>query len=151
LLDVISEIQAASQEQSSGIEQINKAATQMDAITQEDAHMAQELISMAETLRDQSSQMLGAISAFSPQAVAASRGSTIGADASAGGAVRAHCRRGLRQFAMVHGLLRFERVGTRSRSFTSSCLMVPGELGSWYRRGSIERARALLHRLIVAV
>lgn len=71
--DVIMEIEAASQEQSAGIEQINKAITQMDAITQEDAHMAQELIATADGLRDQSAQMLAAISAFSMEAAAAAR------------------------------------------------------------------------------
>jgi methyl-accepting chemotaxis protein len=71
--NVIMEIEAASQEQSAGIEQINKAITQMDAITQEHAHMAQQLIATAEGLRDQSWQMLAAISAFSMQAVTTSR------------------------------------------------------------------------------
>jgi methyl-accepting chemotaxis protein len=71
--NVIMDIEAASQEQSAGIEQINKAITQMDAITQEHAHMAQQLIATAERVRDQSWQMLAAISAFSIQAASAPR------------------------------------------------------------------------------
>lgn len=71
--NVILEIQAASQEQSAGIEQINRAVTQMDTITQDDARMAQDLIATAELLRDQAAQMLAAISAFSMQS-AISRG-----------------------------------------------------------------------------
>ncbi|HEU4652969.1 MAG TPA: methyl-accepting chemotaxis protein [Steroidobacteraceae bacterium] len=67
--NVILEIQAASQEQSAGIEQINRAVTQMDTITQDDAHLAQDLIATAEVLRDQAAQMLAAISAFSMQSV----------------------------------------------------------------------------------
>jgi len=64
---VIKEIEAATREQAAGIEQINKAITQMDNITQQDAHMAQQLIETAQTLREQSTQMLAAISAFSMQ------------------------------------------------------------------------------------
>ncbi|HMN47253.1 MAG TPA: methyl-accepting chemotaxis protein [Povalibacter sp.] len=64
---MIGEIEAASIEQSAGIEQINKAVVQMDQITQRDAQMAQELIATAEALEDQSNQMLSAISAFSMQ------------------------------------------------------------------------------------
>ena len=62
---VIAEIENASREQYAGIEQINKAVTQMDAITQEDAHMAQQLMTTAEGLQAQSRYMLTAISAFS--------------------------------------------------------------------------------------
>jgi len=65
---VIKEIEAATREQAEGIDQINKAVTQMDNITQQDAHMAQQLSETAQTLRDQSTQMLAAISAFSMQA-----------------------------------------------------------------------------------
>lgn len=65
---VIREIEAATREQAEGIDQINKAVTQMDNITQQDAHMAQQLSETAQTLRDQSTQMLAAISAFSMQA-----------------------------------------------------------------------------------
>ncbi len=64
---VIKEIEAATREQAAGIEQINKAVTQMDNITQQDAHMAQQLIETAQTLQEQSTQMLAAISAFSMQ------------------------------------------------------------------------------------
>lgn len=66
--DVIAEIEAASVEQSAGIEQINAAVTQMDTITQEDARLAQQLIETAAELKGQSEQMLSAISAFSMQA-----------------------------------------------------------------------------------
>lgn len=65
--DMIAEIETASCEQAVGIEQINKAMTQMDEITQQDAHMAQNLMMTAENLERQSSQMLAAVSAFSLQ------------------------------------------------------------------------------------
>jgi aerotaxis receptor len=63
--DVIGEIEAASREQASGIEQINRAMAQMDNLTQRDAQMAEDLITTAEMLETQSQQMLAAISAFS--------------------------------------------------------------------------------------
>nr|WP_298723359.1 methyl-accepting chemotaxis protein [uncultured Steroidobacter sp.] len=69
---VIREIEAATLEQAAGIEQINKAVTEMDNITQQDAHMAQQLIETAQTLREQSTQMFAAISAFSMQQAHAS-------------------------------------------------------------------------------
>ncbi|WP_116811944.1 methyl-accepting chemotaxis protein [Steroidobacter cummioxidans] len=63
--NVIREIETATLEQAAGIEQINKAVAEMDNITQQDAHMAQQLIETAQTLREQSTQMFAAISAFS--------------------------------------------------------------------------------------
>ena len=66
--DVIAEIEVASREQAAGIEQINRAMSQMDKITQQDAEMAQELSETAQGLQRQSEQMLAAISAFSMQA-----------------------------------------------------------------------------------
>jgi len=67
--DVIAEIGAASREQATGIDQINRAITQMDAITQHDAQMAQELLTTAAHLERESQQMLAAISSFSMQHV----------------------------------------------------------------------------------
>lgn len=64
---MIGEIESASREQSTGIEQINRAVMQMDQITQRDAEMAQGLISTAQTLQNESQQMLAAISAFPMQ------------------------------------------------------------------------------------
>jgi len=82
--DVIGEIEAASREQASGIEQINRAMAQMDDLTQRDAQMAEELIATAEMLETQSQQMLAAISAFSMQRESA--GATVVASPS----VQAH-------------------------------------------------------------
>ena len=67
MTEVIGEIESAGREQSAGIEQINKAMAEMDRMTQSDAQMAEELIATAETLQDQSRQMLAAISSFSMQ------------------------------------------------------------------------------------
>ncbi len=40
--DIISEIAAASQEQSTGIDQVNQAVTSMDELTQQNAALAEE-------------------------------------------------------------------------------------------------------------
>jgi hypothetical protein len=51
--DIVTEIAAASREQSSGIEQVNKAVTQMDQVTQGNASQTEELSGTAESLSDQ--------------------------------------------------------------------------------------------------
>ncbi len=51
--DIIGEIAAASVEQSSGIEDVNKAITQMDELTQQNAALVEETTSASESLRDQ--------------------------------------------------------------------------------------------------
>lgn len=51
--DIIGEIAAASQEQSTGIEQVNKAIMQMDEVTQQNAALVEEAASASESLDEQ--------------------------------------------------------------------------------------------------
>ncbi|MDX2300942.1 MAG: methyl-accepting chemotaxis protein, partial [Xanthomonadaceae bacterium] len=51
--DIVAEISAASQEQSSGIEQVNKAVMSMDEVTQQNAALVEEAAAAAEALMDQ--------------------------------------------------------------------------------------------------
>ncbi|VAW87663.1 Methyl-accepting chemotaxis protein I (serine chemoreceptor protein) [hydrothermal vent metagenome] len=51
--DIISEIAAASQEQSQGIEQVNKAITHMDEATQQNAALVEEAAAASESLDEQ--------------------------------------------------------------------------------------------------
>ncbi len=51
--DIISEIAAASQEQSQGIEQVNKAVTHMDEATQQNAALVEEAAAASESLDEQ--------------------------------------------------------------------------------------------------
>jgi len=51
--DIIAEIAAASQEQSAGIEQVNKAVMQMDEVTQQNAALVEEAAAASEALDDQ--------------------------------------------------------------------------------------------------
>ena len=55
--DIVAEIAAASQEQSVGIEQVNKAITQLDEVTQQNAALVEEAAAAAESLDDQARDM----------------------------------------------------------------------------------------------
>ena len=62
--NIMSEITAASQEQSSGIAQVNQAITQMDDVTQQNAALVEEAAASAEALEIQARDLIGAISIF---------------------------------------------------------------------------------------
>ena len=62
--ELIQEISAASNEQSSGSEQINRAIQQLDQVTQQNASMAEEVASTAEELENQAEQLWSAIEFF---------------------------------------------------------------------------------------
>jgi methyl-accepting chemotaxis protein len=55
--DLVSEIAAASTEQAQGIDQINKAVTEMDKVTQQNAANAEESASASEQMNAQAAQM----------------------------------------------------------------------------------------------
>ena len=55
--DLIVEITAASTEQAQGIEQVNKAVTQMDSVTQQNAAQTEELSSTAQNLATQAAEV----------------------------------------------------------------------------------------------
>ena len=62
--DIMSEIAAASQEQSAGIEQVNQAITQMDDVTQQNAALVEEAAAAAESLQDQAGKLAEVVSVF---------------------------------------------------------------------------------------
>ncbi|MFN0316273.1 MAG: methyl-accepting chemotaxis protein [Burkholderiales bacterium] len=62
--DIMGEISAASMEQSSGIEQVNQAVTQMDEVTQQNAALVEEAAAAAESLEEQAGVLVQAISVF---------------------------------------------------------------------------------------
>ena len=62
--DIMAEITAASQEQSSGIEQVNQAITQMDEVTQQNAALVEEAAAAAESMEEQAQHLAQAVSAF---------------------------------------------------------------------------------------
>jgi methyl-accepting chemotaxis protein len=61
---LVQEIAAASREQGSGIDQINKAMMQLDTVVQQNASASEELASMSEELSGQSEQLAAAIEFF---------------------------------------------------------------------------------------
>ncbi|NOQ77287.1 MAG: PAS domain-containing protein [Methylococcaceae bacterium] len=63
--DIISEIAAASVEQSQGIEQVNQAVSQMDEITQQNAALAEEASAASVSMSDQSTNMTNLLQFFS--------------------------------------------------------------------------------------
>jgi methyl-accepting chemotaxis protein len=62
--DIISEITAASVEQTAGIEQINQAIMEMDNVTQQNAALVEEAAAAAQSLQDQADNLSQAVSVF---------------------------------------------------------------------------------------
>ncbi|MFC0312509.1 methyl-accepting chemotaxis protein [Chromohalobacter canadensis] len=62
--DIMNEITAASDEQSSGIEQINQAITQMDDVTQQNAHRVQQTASVAADLESSVTELSRSVAVF---------------------------------------------------------------------------------------
>jgi methyl-accepting chemotaxis protein len=62
--DIVAEIAAASREQSSGIEQVNKAVTQMDQVTQANASQTEEMSGTSESLSGEAGKLQGLVRRF---------------------------------------------------------------------------------------
>ncbi|MCK9395546.1 MAG: methyl-accepting chemotaxis protein [Methylobacter sp.] len=61
---IMSEISAASVEQTSGIEQVNQAITQMDDVTQQNAALVEQAAAAAESLEEQTEHLSGTVAGF---------------------------------------------------------------------------------------
>ncbi|MDV3468819.1 methyl-accepting chemotaxis protein [Stenotrophomonas sp. C3(2023)] len=62
--DIMAEISAASQEQSTGIEQVNQTVVQMDETTQQNAALVEEATAAARAMEEQAGQLSEAVSVF---------------------------------------------------------------------------------------
>jgi methyl-accepting chemotaxis protein len=62
--DIMAEIASASAEQATGIDEIGKAVTQMDEVTQQNAALVEEAAAAAESLQSQAEQLATRVSAF---------------------------------------------------------------------------------------
>ena len=62
--DIMGEIAAASAEQADGIEQVNRAVSQMDEVTQQNAALVEEAAAAAGSMQDQAAELIRAVSAF---------------------------------------------------------------------------------------
>jgi methyl-accepting chemotaxis protein len=67
--DIIGEIAAAGNEQSAGIEQINRAIMEMDNTTQQNAVLVEQASAAAESLQDQAANLAQVVSVFKTDAV----------------------------------------------------------------------------------
>jgi len=71
--DIVSEISAASAEQSTGIGQVNQAIVQMDATTQQNAALVEEAAAATESLQQQAATLVALVGQFRLEADAQSR------------------------------------------------------------------------------
>jgi methyl-accepting chemotaxis protein len=62
--DIVGEISAASQEQTAGIEQVQRAIMQMDETTQQNASLVEEAAAASEALKDQAGKMVQVVGVF---------------------------------------------------------------------------------------
>jgi ABC-type transporter Mla subunit MlaD len=62
--DIIGEIAAASQEQTTGIDQVNRAVAQMDQVVQSNAAQTEQLSSTAQALSEQAAQLQSLVGRF---------------------------------------------------------------------------------------
>jgi methyl-accepting chemotaxis protein len=69
--DIMNEIASASQEQSSGIEQVNKAIAEMDNTTQQNAALVEQAAAAARSMQEQSEQLVAAVAVFRMEGSAA--------------------------------------------------------------------------------
>jgi methyl-accepting chemotaxis protein len=61
---IVASISHASREQAAGIEQVNKAVTQMDEVTQQNAALVEEAAAAAESLGEQAQQLQQQVGRF---------------------------------------------------------------------------------------
>ena len=72
--DIMGEIAAASHEQASGIDQVNRAVAQMDEVTQQNAALVEEAAAAAGSMQDQAAELVRAVGVFRLAEDAARRG-----------------------------------------------------------------------------
>ena len=75
--DLMGEIAAASEEQHSGIEQVNRAVAQMDEVTQQNAALVEEASAAAQSMAAQSTGLREVVTVFRVGAQAASSASSV--------------------------------------------------------------------------
>jgi len=62
--EVVTDISAAGQEQSQGIEEVNNAITQMDETTQQNAALVEQAAAAAQSMQEQAARLSEAVSVF---------------------------------------------------------------------------------------
>ncbi|HWI10895.1 MAG TPA: methyl-accepting chemotaxis protein [Burkholderiaceae bacterium] len=69
--DIIGEINTAMTQQSSGIEQVNRAVSELEQMTQQNAALVEQSAAAAQSMNTQASELVGSVSAFRLEAIAA--------------------------------------------------------------------------------
>jgi hypothetical protein len=77
--DIIAEITVASDEQRTGIEQVNRAIVEMDDVTQQNAALVEQAAAAAQSLQDQAAHLAQVVAVF--RIVGGSVVTTVGASA----------------------------------------------------------------------
>ena len=113
--DIVGEIAAASAEQSTGVDQVNTAITQMDQVTQSNSAQTEELSSTAQNLSAQATRLMELVSTF-----------TLGNSRES-----SHSERGHQSSAQS----RRSSLGAAQRPGTSAARAAAGKLGSSARNG----------------
>jgi methyl-accepting chemotaxis protein len=62
--EIMTEITAASQEQSAGIERVNHAIIEMDGVTQQNAALVEQAAAAAQSLQDQAAELANVVGVF---------------------------------------------------------------------------------------
>jgi methyl-accepting chemotaxis protein len=79
--DIMGEIASASSEQSTGIEQVNVAVTQMDEVTQQNAALVEQATAAAQSMADQADSLKAAVSIFKVESRSQPAGAPVAAAA----------------------------------------------------------------------
>ncbi|MGA0583652.1 MAG: methyl-accepting chemotaxis protein, partial [Castellaniella sp.] len=82
--DIMGEISAASREQTTGIEEINSAVTQMDDVTRQNASLVEESAAAAAGLQEQAATLAQLVATFTLDQTGAGSGAHARAHAPAG-------------------------------------------------------------------
>ncbi|SAL14701.1 methyl-accepting chemotaxis protein [Caballeronia humi] len=77
--DIMGEISAASEEQSDGIEQVNRAVTQMDSVTQQNAALVEQAAAAAASLEDQTRQLKDVVAQWQIEGMQAKPSASVAA------------------------------------------------------------------------
>ena len=126
--DIMEEISAASGEQSSGIEQVHQAITQMDDVTQQNAALVEQAAAASEALEEQASNLSASVSVFKLHAGGTKKVALISTNQSKShieDAIAAHIKWKLRLTQFIDG------TSTEKLESTTVCKDNVCVLGKW--------------------
>jgi methyl-accepting chemotaxis protein len=127
--DIISEIAAASREQNTGLDQVNKAVSQLDQVTQTNAAQTEELSATAEALSEQASELQALVAKFRTGAVSSTHAKPPTTVASKRKRVpRASSTRPVPKRAAAVALPKLDDIATASNSYAPPALGEPSRL-----------------------